>query len=94
MTEIGFWQLLKNRPFLTLWIGQILSQIADKVFFVLLIALLVEYLPSPDLENSRRSVLMVAITIPAILLGSLAGVIVDRYSKRQILVHCNLWRGL
>ncbi len=94
MTETGFWQLLKNRPFLTLWSGQILSQIGDKVFFVLLIALLVEYLPSPDLENSRRSALMIAITLPAILFGSLAGVLVDRYPKRQILVHCNLWRGL
>ena len=41
----GFRALLKNRPFLALWTGQVLSQVADKVFFVLLIALLVNYPP-------------------------------------------------
>ena len=36
----GFTALLKNRGFILLWIGQLISQLADKVFFVLMIALL------------------------------------------------------
>ncbi|WP_421655561.1 MFS transporter [Leptothermofonsia sp. ETS-13] len=90
----GFSALLKNRPFLSLWIGQILSQIADKVFFVLLIALLVTYQTPPGWANSARSALMIAVTLPAILFGSVAGIFVDRFDKRQILAGCNLIRGL
>jgi MFS family permease len=90
----GFGTLLKNRPFLALWIAQVLSQVADKIFFVFLIALLVNYQPPPGLENSARSALMFAITLPAILFGSAAGIFVDRFDKRQILVGCNLLRGL
>ncbi|MBC7970610.1 MAG: MFS transporter [Verrucomicrobia bacterium] len=90
----GFGSLLKNRPFLALWTAQVLSQVADKIFFVFLIALLVNYQPPPGLENSARSALMFAITLPAILFGSAAGIFVDRFDKRQILVGCNLLRGL
>ena len=90
----GFGTLLKNRSFLALWAAQILSQVADKIFFVFLIALLVNYQPPPGLENSARSALMFAYTLPAILFGSAAGIFVDRFDKRQILVGCNLLRGL
>jgi MFS family permease len=96
--DSGFKALLKNRPFLSLWSGQILSQIADKVFFVLLIALLEVLLKNfeadPTFANSMRSTLMLTITLPAILFGSIAGIVVDRFSKKQILVNCNFIRAL
>jgi MFS family permease len=90
----GFAALLHNRPFLSLWVGQILCQIADKVFFVFLIAILANYLPAASWENSARSALMVAVTLPAVLFGSAAGIFVDRMDKRQILGGCNLLRGV
>jgi len=93
-SEGGFATLLKNRPFLALWTGQVLSQVADKVFFVLLIALLVNYQPPDGWENSARSALMIAVTLPAILFGSAAGIFVDRFDKKQILAGCNFLRGL
>ncbi|MBD1937636.1 MFS transporter [Microcoleus sp. FACHB-68] len=90
----GFRTLFQNRPFMALWSGQIVSQVADKVFFVLLIALLVEYQPLPELRNSMRSALMVAVTLPAVFFGSAAGIFVDRFNKKQILVVTNAMRGL
>lgn len=90
----GFQALLKNRPFLTLWIGQLLSQIADKVFFVLLIALLDKYHTASGMANSMRSILMVVFTIPAILFGSAGGIFVDRFSKKQVLVVSDVLRGV
>lgn len=77
---------------MVLWVGQILSQIADKVFFVLLIALLSEYQFAPEMENSMRSALMVAFTLPAILFGSAAGVFVDRFPKKKVMVASDLLR--
>jgi MFS family permease len=92
---------------MTLWVGQLLSQLADKVFFVLLIALLVDQgtnYQAPSFQwgnfawamppNSMRSTLMIAATLPAILFGSAAGIFVDRYDKRLILSGCNFWRGV
>ena len=93
-SRTGFLALLHNRPFMMLWSGQILSQIADKVFFVLLIALLSDYGSSPETENSMRSVVMIAATLPAIFFGSAAGIFVDRYDKKTILSGCNIWRGV
>ncbi len=89
----GFQALFKNYAFLTLWTGQIISQVADKIFFVLLIALVVNYKPPSFLENSMRSSVMIANTLPAVFLGSAAGLFVDRWSKKQILWTTNLMRG-
>ena len=90
----GFQALLKNKPFLILWIGQLLSQVADKVFFVLLIALLENYQPIAGMKNSMRSTLMIAFTLPAIFFGSAGGIFVDRFSKKQVLVASDVMRGL
>lgn len=90
----GFYALLHNRRFLKLWGGQVISQIADKVFFVLLIALIVNYEPPRALANSTRSALMIAYTLPAVFFGSAAGIVVDRWPKKQILIACNLVRAL
>ncbi len=93
-SRTGFLALLYNRPFMLLWTGQILSQLADKVFFVLLIALLNDYGSSPETANSMRSAVMISATLPAIFFGSAAGIFVDRYDKKTILSGCNIWRGV
>ncbi len=90
----GFPALLKNKPFIALWIGQLLSQVADKVFFVLLIALLENYQPITGMKNSMRSTLMIAFTLPAIFFGSAGGIFVDRFGKKQVLVASDVIRGL
>ena len=94
-TSNGFGALLKNRAFMLLWIGQLVSQLADKVFFVLIIALMENY-PAPNglAANSMYSTLMVAFTIPAILFGSAGGIFVDRLPKKLILVSSDVLRGL
>lgn len=91
----GFASLLKNRAFLLLWIGQLVSQLADKVFFVLMIALLENYPPPPGLaQNTMYSTLMVVFTVPAILFGSAGGIFVDRLPKKLIMVGSDVVRGL
>lgn len=89
-----FLAVLKNRDFLTLWSGQVFSQLADKVYLVLMIALITTRFQTADQTVSGWvSSIMVAFTIPAVLFGSLAGVFVDRWSKKQVLVITNLMRG-
>jgi predicted MFS family arabinose efflux permease len=90
----GFQSLLQNRDFLALWGGQIFSQVADKVLLVLSIALLTTYRIPPTWTGSASSALMVASTIPAILFGVAAGILVDRFPKKQILVISDLARAV
>ena len=92
--QVGFVALLKNRSFMALWMGQLLSQVADKILLTLLIALLAVYPTATGTENSMRSVLLLTFTLPAILFGSVAGIFVDRLGKKLILVVSNVIRAL
>jgi len=83
----GFVPVLKNVNFLTLWSGQVFSQLADKIYLVLMIALIASHFQAAGTSISGWvSALMIAFTIPAVLFGSLAGVFVDRWSKKAVLV--------
>ena len=91
----GFTPVLTNQRFLILWGGQIFSQLADKVFLVLTIAIIASQFQLPNQPISQWvSPIMIAFTIPAILFGSVAGVYVDRWSKKSVLVISNLVRGI
>jgi MFS family permease len=91
----GFTPVLKNKRFLILWSGQIFSQLADKIYLVLMIAIIANKFQLPDQPISQWvSPIMIAFTIPAMLFGSLAGVYVDRWQKKSILVVSNLLRGI
>ena len=92
----GLDALLRNRPFLALWTGQLLAQVADKIFYVLLIILLKTggYTPGQNTEHSMLSAVMIAYTLPAIVFGSAAGIVVDRFSKKQMLIACNVIRAV
>lgn len=90
----GFAALMHNPNFLKLWSGQIISQLGDKIFLVLLITLVTYYHAPTFLASSLASAIMVANTLPAVFFGSTAGIFVDRYPKREILSITNILRGL
>ena len=95
IADTGFTPVLTNKRFLILWSGQIFSQLADKVYLVLTIAIIASQFKSPNQPISQWvSPIMIAFTIPAVLFGSLAGVYVDRWQKKSVLVISNLLRGI
>jgi MFS family permease len=85
-----FGAVLQNKAFLALWLAQVFSQLADRIIFVVFIALIVKHFGASDRLNSY---LYIAFTIPAILLTALAGVFVDRWPLRPVLVLTNLLRA-
>jgi MFS family permease len=99
LSHAGYNVLFKNGQFMTLWIAQIFSQFADRAVFVLFVAVLtVSQANSVKLAETgaaqMTSFLYVAFTIPAILLSPVAGVYVDRWSHRWVMVLSNLARGI
>jgi MFS family permease len=86
----GYRAVLQNHNFLALWVGQIFSQIADRIIFVVFISLIVHHFGTSD---RYTSFLYIAFTIPAVMLTAIAGVFVDRWPRRAVLVTTNLLRA-
>ena len=92
--ERGLLPVLKNGKFLILWGGQIFSQLADKVYLVLMIAIIAnQFQAAGQTISGWVSAIMIAFTIPAILFGAGAGIYVDRWPKKSVLVVTNIVRG-
>ncbi len=90
VTSGGYGALLRSRLFLLIWAAQLLSQSAQNVVNY---ALVVEV---ERLTQSSASVgaVVVAFSLPVLLLGPSAGVFVDRVGKRGVLLWTNILRGL
>lgn len=85
-----FFKILTNPSFLFLWLAQLLSQLGDR-FFVYLLMILVYRLAAHS--SLGASLPMLAFGLPAFFLAPLAGVFVDRWSKKNIMVVTNILRG-
>jgi predicted MFS family arabinose efflux permease len=95
----GFGSLFSNQQFMSLWIAQIFSQFADRAVFVLFVAVLTsQNMASPAKHPvgaaEMTSWLYIAFTIPAIVLSPVAGVYVDRWSNKTVLIVSNLARAI
>jgi MFS family permease len=82
--------LRHNKAFMLLWWAQIASQLADRIIFVVFVALIAQNYGN---NESYTSYLYVAFTIPAIALTAVAGVFADRWPRRTTLVVTNLARA-
>jgi MFS family permease len=82
--------LLRNHDFLLLWLGQMVSAIGDWIIVAILFAFV------NDLSGGKSyaiSLMMLAKFLPAVLLGFLAGVIIDRFDRKKTLIICDLSRA-
>jgi MFS family permease len=85
-----FAEVFKNRNFLFLWLGQIISQVGDRLNQLALIAFV--YLRTPGSSLQMAKVLSFTI-IPVFLIGPLAGVYVDRWNRRRTMYICDFLRS-
>lgn len=85
----GFVGVLRRSDFRMLWAAQVSSQLADK-FLMFTLLVLVYTLTG---RSTGASLLMVAYTLPSVLLSAPAGVYADRHDKRTLLLGTNVLRG-
>lgn len=85
-----FSEVLKNRNFLFLWLGQIISQIGDRLGQMALIAFV--YLRAPGSTIEIAKILSFTL-IPVFLIGPIAGVYVDRWDRRRTMYVCEFVRA-
>ncbi len=91
MTKKGLTKVLKNRNFLKLWIGQIVSNIGDEVAFIGLAALIVFQWNASAVEVSF---LFIFASIPSLIIGPFAGVFVDRWRRKNTMISMDIIRAI
>lgn len=87
VADRGIW---RNRPFLLLWLAQAVSQTAQNAIWYGIFVLVQQRSHS----STQLSLAVLALTVPSVLFGLVAGVYVDRWDKRAVLVGTNVVRGL
>ena len=83
-------QVLRNRNFLLLWLGQGISEIGSGISFISLSLLITDITGSA----SAVGVLFIILTIPSVAVGPWAGVLVDRWNKKLIIIAADVLRGV
>lgn len=86
----GTLEVFRNRPFLLLWLSQAFTQIGGNMVIYGLTVIILEATRS----TTAVSVLILTFLVPAVLFSALAGVYVDRWDRRGILVATNVLRGI
>jgi len=82
--------LLNRRSYSLLWFAHIISEVGNWLTFIAITVLAYQITES----GLAVSGVFVARTIPALFLTPIAGVIVDRWNRRAILVFSDVVRGL
>jgi len=85
----GTLDVFRNRPFLLLWLSQAFTQIGGNMVIYGLTVIILEATSS----NTAVSLLILSFLVPAVLFSAVAGVYVDRFDRRLILVVTNLLRS-
>jgi predicted MFS family arabinose efflux permease len=86
----SFGAVFSNLGFMLLWLGQLTSQLADRVFVYVLMILVYQSTRS----NLGVSLPLLAFGIPSVLVSPWAGALVDKLDRKGIMVVSDLIRGL
>lgn len=82
--------ILQNRRYLPLWLGQLVSSLGDTLNYIALVVYVYQ-LTGSGFDLSKLSVFQI---IPILLISPLAGVLIDRFPRKNILIAADVVRGL
>jgi MFS family permease len=79
----------RNANYRNVWLGQVVSEIGDYFNNIAVLSLVIENTGS----GLAVAVVMLARAIPAVLAGPIAGVVLDRYDRKRIMIASDLVRA-
>jgi len=81
---------LWNKNFFLLWQGQFVSQLGNQAFSIAMVF----WIKHQTGSASLMGLLMMLIHLPMVILGPIAGTIADSYSRRKIIISCDVLAGI
>ena len=87
--KVAYGRLFRNRHFVALWLGQTISFVGD-YFYFLAIPIMVERLTGSTMMVGLS---VISNALPMLLLGPVAGVFVDRWDRKRMMIVSDLLRG-
>lgn len=82
--------LFKIRDFRYLWTGQVVSDFGDSMTSLALLLLVLELTGS----ISALATMAIILAIPSLTFGLVAGVYIDRFDRKKIMIYSDLLRGI
>jgi MFS transporter, DHA3 family, macrolide efflux protein len=86
-----FREVLRERNFFLLWLGQIISQFGDRLNQMVLIAIVYTRNPGSPFELAKFFSFTI---IPSFFVSPIAGAFIDRWDKKRTMIVCDILRGL
>ncbi|MDP2942530.1 MAG: MFS transporter [Candidatus Omnitrophota bacterium] len=88
---VRFREVLRERNFFLLWLGQIISQFGDRLNQMALIAIVYYKKPDSPFELAKFFSFTV---LPSFIVSPIAGAFIDRWDKKKTMITCDILRGL
>lgn len=82
--------VLRSRAYFPLWLGQLTSGFGDTLHYIALVVLVFRLTG----QGLAVAVIVAVEIVPVLLLGPIAGVIIDRFSRKTVLIGADLVRAL
>ncbi len=86
-----FREVLRERNFFLLWLGQIISQFGDRLNQMVLIAIVYARTPGSPFELAKFFSFTI---IPSFFVSPIAGAFIDRWDKKRTMIVCDILRAL
>ena len=86
-----FREVLSERNFFLLWVGQIISQFGDRLNQMALIAIVYVRAPGSPFELAKFFSFTI---IPSFFVSPIAGAFIDRWDRKRTMIVCDILRGL
>src|SRR5438067_2526407 len=82
--------VVRSPSYFPFWLGQLLSSFGDTLHYIALVVLVFQLTG----QGLAVAGMVVAEIVPVLLLGPVAGVVIDRFSRKAVLVAADLGRAL
>jgi len=89
-TARAYAAVIRGRAYFPLWLGQLVSNFGDTLHYIALVVLVFELTG----QGLAVAGLVAAEITPVLLLGPVAGVIIDRFDRKSVLIGADLFRAV
>ena len=84
------WRVFGTKAFFRLWVAQCVSSLGDWIGLIAILAIAARV---SDNSGAAVSLVMTTRVLPGFLLGTVGGVIIDRFDRRKVMVLCDIGRA-